>query len=142
MSMLSLVPALMVEDVPRAVAFYRDVLGFALVEERSAGAASAGPPTYVRVRSGGASLAFATRGHLAAFAPRLANLKLGGTLVLELGCDDLDALCERIGERAPLLKAPHATAKGRQCAIQDPDGYVLTFTEHAAPAATTPETIP
>lgn len=138
MSLLDLVPTLVVEDVNRAVAFYRDVLGFTAVAAEGAG--SAAHPSQARVRSGGVTLAFASRSSLAAVAPRLANAKIGGTLVLDLGCDDLDALCERIGERAPLLKAPHPTPSGRQCAIEDPDGYVLTFTQRAAAAATTPET--
>ena len=150
MSMTGLAPTLMVQDVNRAVHFYYEVLGFEFVWGLAASSRTAvekwpapAPLAMALVRNGAASLSFQTRNFMASTLPRLANEAIGGSLVLFMECEDLDALCDRIGERAPFLKAPHTTAHGtRQCSIEDPDGYILTFSEppalpahHAEPAS-------
>lgn len=148
MTMTSLSPTLMVEDVIRAVAFYHEVLGFTYVwgvgENSRAAVAEwppAGPLSMALIRNGSARLAFQTRSFMAATLPRLANQTIGGSFVLYMDCDDLDALCDRIGERTPFLKAPHVNAHGvRQCSIEDPDGYILTFATRPDAPAKHPET--
>jgi len=147
MPMTGLVPTLMVEDVLRSVAFYHEVLGFAFVRGLAEGTrtevvgAPSGPLAWAQVANGEARLAFATRSCLSSAAPRLVNMKLGGALVLDLECDDLTAVCERIGERAPFLRAMHLTATGRrQCSIADPDGYILTCSERVQPGTPHAET--
>jgi uncharacterized glyoxalase superfamily protein PhnB len=147
MPMTGLVPSLMVEDVLRAVAFYHEVLGFDFVRGLTEGtrAEVVGTPSghlvWALVRNGQARLAFATRSYLATAAPRLVNTKRGGSLVLDLECDDLNAVCERIGERAPFVRALHLTATGlRQCSIEDPDGYILTCSERVQTGAPHAET--
>ena len=141
-------PVLMVDDVGRAVAFYRDVLGFAFVvgvlegsQESVTQWPAPGPLAFALVESGLARLMFETRAAMAADLPRFAEPKIGGSVVLYLDCTDLDGLYARLSERAPFLKAPHTTFYGtRECGIQDPNGYVLTFAERAAPPTPTPET--
>jgi len=148
MTMTSLSPTLMVQDVNRTVHFYHEVLGFAFVWGVAAASRSAvtdwPPPVPLAmalVRNGAASLSFQTRSFMTSTLPRLANETIGGSLVLFMECDDLDGLCERIGESAPFLKAPHTTAHGtRQCSIEDPDGYILTFAKRSAQPAHDPET--
>ena len=136
MSITSLCPTLMVEDVVRSVAFYLEVLDFAfiwgLAEDRTPLRTwpTPGALTMALVRNGRAEVSFQTRGFMASTLPRLANARIGGSFLLFMDCDDLDALCERIGERVPFLKAPHVNAHGsRQCSIEDPDGYILTFAQ-------------
>lgn len=146
MPMTGLAPTLMVQDVNRSVHFYHEVLDFAFVWGLVATSRTAvthwpasGPLAMALMRNGEASLSFQTRSFMAATLPRLANEKIGGSLVLYMECADLDGLCERVGERAPFLKAPHTTAHGiRQCSIEDPDGYILTFAERAAPSDAAP----
>lgn len=139
MSITSLCPTLMVEDVARSVAFYRDVLEFSFVWGLAEDTRAAvrdwpvhTPLAMALVTSGQVSLSLQTRGFMAASLPRLANTKIGGSFVLYLECEDLDALCDHIGERAPFLKAPHTNSHGcRQCSVEDPDGYILTFAQRA-----------
>jgi catechol 2,3-dioxygenase-like lactoylglutathione lyase family enzyme len=148
MPMTGLTPTLMVQDVNRAVHFYREVLGFAFVWGLAAASRTPvaewpapAPLAMALVQNGAASLSFQTRSFMVSTLPRLANENIGGSLVLFMECEDLDALCEGIGERAPFLKAPHTTSHGtRQCSIEDPDGYILTFVERPAQPAHTPET--
>ena len=141
-------PVLMVDDVGRAVAFYRDVLGFAFVVGVLEGSRESvtqwpapGPLAFAMVESGQARLMFETRASLAADLPRFAEARIGGSLMLYLDCDALDALYARLSEHAPFLKAPHNTFYGtRECSFQDPNGYVLTFAERADTTPPTPET--
>lgn len=139
----------MVADVNHSVAFYMDVLGFAfewgLAEDSrtAVGSWPANTPLAMGlVRNGQAELSFQTRSFMAASVPGLANVHIGGSLILFLDCDDLDVLCERLSERVPFLKAPHVTAHGsRQCSIEDPDGYILTFAQRAAATPKTESTV-
>ena len=140
-------PVLMVEDVSRTVAFYRDILGFAFVVGVVEGTHTSvtqwpapGPLAFALVESGLARLMFETRSAMAAELPRFAETKIGGSLSLYLDCDDLDGLYARISEHAPFIKAPHKTFYGtRECSFQDPNGYVLTFAEPADTPTPTPE---
>lgn len=148
MTVTSATPVLMVEDVGRTVAFYHDVLGFAFVVGVIEGARESvtvwpapGPLAFAMVQSGQARLMFETRASLAADMPRFAETKIGGSLILYLDCDDLDALYARLSEHAPFLKAPHTTFYGtRECSFKDINGYVLTFAESAAKTQPTSET--
>lgn len=143
MTITSLSPTLMVQDVNRTVHFYHEVLGFSFVWGLAAADRTAVPDwpapvplAMALMENGAARLSFQTRSFMAATLPLLSNQKIGGSLVLFLECDALDALCDRIGEHTPFLKAPHTTGHGnRQCSIEDPDGYILTFvTRPARPA--------
>jgi uncharacterized glyoxalase superfamily protein PhnB len=132
-------PNLMVEDVNRTVTFYLEALGFAFVlgvpeggKETLFNWPTAGPLAFAMVQSGQACLMFQTRASLAAELPRLAEAKIGGSVVLYMDCDDLDALYARVSEITPFIKAPHTTFYGaRECSIADCNGYVLTFAQRA-----------
>lgn len=146
MTVTQATPDLMVEDVNRTVAFYLEVLGFAFVlgvPEGTTDTVVAWPApgrlAFAMVQSGQARLMFQSRASLAAELPRLGGARIGGSVVLYLECDDLEALYARVSERAPFIKAPHTTFYGaRECSIEDINGYVLTFAQRAG--ATQPTT--
>lgn len=133
-------PKLMVEDVARSVAFYQEALGFTFVcgvseATREPVARWSGPAerlALAEVRCGQARLIFQSRASLTAELPRLAETEIGGSVVVVLTCDDLDALYARVSEQTPFLKAPHTTFYGaRECSLEDINGYVLTFSDDA-----------
>ncbi|EFL51756.1 Glyoxalase/bleomycin resistance protein/dioxygenase [Solidesulfovibrio fructosivorans JJ]] len=132
-------PKLMVEDVARSVAFYRDVLGFEFVcgvteDTRQVvdRPPASGRLALAEVKSGQARLIFQSRASLTTELPRLGEAKIGGSVVIVLTCDDLDAFYDRVSERTPFIKAPHVTFYGaRECSLQDVNGYVLTFSGDA-----------
>jgi uncharacterized glyoxalase superfamily protein PhnB len=138
----------MVEDVTRTVEFYREALGFTFLLGVPEGTKNTvvdwpppGPLAFAIVQSGQARLMFQTMTSLAAELPRLAGADIGGSVVLYMDCDDLEALYARVSEQTPFIKAPHTTFYGtRECSIEDVNGYVLTFAQSAAPTEPTPET--
>lgn len=133
-------PKLMVEDVARSVVFYQQVLGFGFVCGVDADTGQTvshwpapGRLALAELRCGQARLLFQSRTSMAAELPRLAEAKIGGSVVIVLACDDLDALYARVSEQTPFIKAPHTTLTGaRECSLQDINGYVLTFSDAAA----------
>jgi len=139
MSVTHATPKLMVEDVNRAVAFYLDALGFAFVRGVAQGSRdavtdwpTAGRLAFALVESGQASLMFQSRTSLAAELPRLAEARIGGSVIISLTCDDLDDFYARVSEKVPFIKAPHITFYGaRECSFEDINGYVLTFAASA-----------
>jgi catechol 2,3-dioxygenase-like lactoylglutathione lyase family enzyme len=113
---------LLVADVARASAYYRDQLGFAVESYEAL------PEHY----------AYANRGncwiHLACFAnasrrPPNSELAPPDMFDLYIYVDDVDALHAEFQERgAELIQAP--TIQGYGCyeiRVRDPDGYVLAF---------------
>lgn len=139
MSVTHATPKLMVEDVNRTVAFYVEALGFSFVRGVVQGLRdevtdwpASGRLAFALVASGQARLMFQSRASLAAELPRLAEARIGGTVILTLDCDDLDDLYARVSERVPFIKAPHLTFYGaRECSFEDINGYVLTFAASA-----------
>ena len=113
-------PLLFVRDLPRALAHYRDALGFALVgldAEREADA------TWCRLQRDGASLMLQRLEKKEQLAPPSAR----GIAVYFL-CDDVDALHAELGARGFALAPPRDAPYGmRQLELRDPDGHALCF---------------
>ena len=112
------VPSIYVADLNRALAFYRDALGFALDNVDD-------PPARAVVASGDAIL------HLD-LEPAKAGTSRAHMLV-----DDLDGLCDRLGKAGVgLLQPPTVQPWGlRDIAVADPDGNVFEVAEPVRRAA-------
>lgn len=119
-----LTPNLMVEDVDAAVAYYRDVLGFALVQS----VPEVSPFLWAMVSSGAVALMFEARTSLSQNLPAFAAAPIGATFTLYIDTDDADALYIRVKDRAQVVIAPNTAPYGRrEFALIDPHGYVLVF---------------
>jgi len=114
-------PVLRVGDLRRAVAFYRDVLGF---EERTAHTDEHGAESVI-LGWGPAELLLSTGTHLGG------TPAFTGTLYLRLrGVDDLYArVKDRVTLVWPLEEQDYGT---REFGVRDPDGYTLAFAEEVA----------
>jgi predicted enzyme related to lactoylglutathione lyase len=125
---------LFVEDMDRAIAFYRDVLGFTLLRQEEG---------YASVQRGGVVLGLGPIAKLPDVGgyftrPRLARGKgLGVEIVLEV--EDVEAEFERVAATGwpvvePLRERPWGLTDFR---LTDPDGYYLrvtTFPQEGEPA--------
>ncbi len=108
-----------VSDMPRAVAFYRDVLGLTLRFES---------PQWTEFTTGDATLAL----HLskpALGAP--AEAHTAGTCRPGLSVPDLDAFHTRVtGQKVTCVQPPKETFGARIAQYLDPDGLVISISEH------------
>jgi lactoylglutathione lyase len=119
---------IMVDDMPRMLAFYRDVLGFAVKRDRGG---------WVSLENDGVRLALWERRALAVQFPQVTFPSgLNGTVVLAIAFSDRDALDREFTriitagarELAPLAEAP----QWQMCSgwIADPEGNLIELTWH------------
>ncbi|SHE65448.1 hypothetical protein SAMN02745157_0644 [Kaistia soli DSM 19436] len=116
---------LFVDDVPRSLAFYVDVLGFAVAAE--------GEGDYVQLHRGAAVLSLNRREGLPDDHPVQAapGIPLGKGIEIVLQVDDIVRLHESVRASgwplaAPLMRRPWDCADFR---LVDPDGYYLRLTD-------------
>ena len=118
MSLTSSIPVLRVSDYPRARAFWRDALGFDVVEE------AGDPVTGFGIYRSGRATVFLTAwdGPEAAYDRWRAYFHT----------DDLGAVTDRLGERDIAFKGPVVTDyRMREVEVADPDGNVVCFGQDA-----------
>ena len=132
MKLTDVVPNLIVSDIDRSTAFYRDTLGFSVV----ATVPEQGPPVFVWLQRDDVSMFLNTAPAAAEDLPTLAARAIGGTaaLFIMLDAEDVaqgvDGLFAAIGEGTRVLMALKDQFYGmREFAIEDPDGYVLIFAQ-------------
>lgn len=119
-----LCPLLQVFDMPTSLRFYRDILGFSVVE-RSGEGDDAG---WVSLRHGDAAVMLNTA-HDEGQRPASADPSRAaahGDTILFLGCEDLDGAYEYLSDRGVRAEPPRVAPYGmKQIHLTDPDGYGL-----------------
>ena len=137
MKFADVTPNLVVSDIDRSLAFYRDVLGFSVVTT----VPEQNPPGSPGSHGGEGGLAFAwmQRDTVNVFLNSEASTGMTtapGTniLFITLGSGDLaagiDALFAAVKDRAPVEMPVTDQFYGmREFTITDPDGYVVTFAQ-------------
>jgi catechol 2,3-dioxygenase-like lactoylglutathione lyase family enzyme len=121
-----LTPNLIVSDVERSVAFYRDVLGFRV----DATVPDAAPYVFASIQSGPVEIFLNAPEPATAEYPAFKDRTIGGTLTLFIEITDIHQAYASLGERVkiamPLEKKWYGVT---EFAFEDPDGYVITFAE-------------
>jgi glyoxylase I family protein len=121
MSITGIVPLLYVKDGEASLAFYRDMLGFDLVQ-RAGGEAGY---LFAQLRSGAAGLMINSLpdGRLTTVLPDDVGC------VLYLNAEDVHALCADLRVKGVEVADPEPQAYGLdQLWLRDPDGYQLCIT--------------
>ena len=128
-------PNLVVSNVERSMAFYRDVLGFSV----TATVPDAGPFVFAWMQRDGVSVFLNSRESVAEH-PGLAARPIGGsaTLFITIDADDaaggVDGLFASVSRRATVMMPLKDQFYGmREFGIEDPDGYVIFFAQRTAP---------
>lgn len=121
-----LTPNLIVADVERSLAFYRDVLGFTVGPT----VPDASPFVFAIVQSGEVTVFLNAAGPAVEEYPAFKGRPLGGTLTLFIDVEGIresyEALKERVEVVMPLEKKWYGPT---EFAFLDPDGYIITFAE-------------
>ena len=119
-------PLLEIFDMPASLAFYRDILGFELLE-------SGGPPDdigWVLLQHSGVQLMLNTAYELPDRppAPDPARVAVHKDTCIYFGCPDVDGAYHYLKSKGVSLEPPSIAPYGmRQLYLLDPDGYNLCF---------------
>lgn len=124
-------PNLVVADVERSVAFYRDVLGFSVF----ATVPESGPLAFAWMQRDNVNV-FLNSAESVKEHATIASRAIGGTntlfIVLEAGtvAEGVDAMLASIGGRAKVFMPLKDQFYGmREFGIEDPDGYAIFFAQ-------------
>ena len=121
-----LTPNLIVADVDRSVAFYRDVLGFALEQT----VPDASPYVFAIVKSGDVQIYLNAPGPAVEEYPALKGRPIGGTLTLFIDVADIRGSYAQLKDRVQVVMPIEKKWYGpTEFAFLDPDGYILTFAQ-------------
>ena len=123
-----LTPNLLVANVERSLAFYCDTLGFA----RGMTVPDASPFVFASVTSEPVEIFLNDAATAVKEYPAFAGKPIGATGTLYIEVEGVDALHDRIKSTVKIVMPIATQFYGmREFAIEDPDGYVLTFGERA-----------
>jgi catechol 2,3-dioxygenase-like lactoylglutathione lyase family enzyme len=121
-----LVPNLVVADVDRSIAFYRDVLGFSVVTT----VPDQSPFVFAIVQNGSVAINLNARSAAVEEYPAFGERPIGGTLTLFIDVVGIDDAWASLRERVPIVMPFEKKWYGlTEFAFEDPDGYVITFAE-------------
>jgi len=121
-----LIPNLVVSDVERSVAFYRDVLGFVV----QATVPDASPYVFAIVQSDFVEIYLNAPAPAVAEYPAFKGRPIGGTLTLFIHVDDVRQAHEWLREKVTIVMPLETKWYGvTEFAFTDPDGYVITFAQ-------------
>ena len=132
MKLQDVTPNLIVADIDRSTAFYRDVLGFSIVTTDP----DAAPFEFVWLQRDNVHVFLNARAGAAEDLPDFAARPIGGTnslymLVEADSVDDgIDALFREVEGRARVVMPLKTQFYGlREFGIEDPDGYLVLFAQ-------------
>ena len=121
-----LTPNLIVSDVSRSIAFYRDVLGFTLAQT----VPDAGPFVFAIVRSGNVEIFLNAPGPAQEEYPAFKGRPLGDTLTLFIEVSNIRASYDELKDRVQVVMPLETKWYGvTEFAFLDPDGYIITFAQ-------------
>jgi uncharacterized glyoxalase superfamily protein PhnB len=124
-----LTPNLMVEDVERTLAFYRDILGFGVVMTLP----ELAPFDFAIVQRDGVELMFQSRTSLSENVPALTGSLIGASQTFYIEVSGVRDLYEQLREKVEMIVDFHTTFYGtNEFYFRDLNGYILSFSEPAA----------
>jgi lactoylglutathione lyase len=121
-----LTPNLVVANVERSLAFYVDALGF----ERAMTVPEQSPFVFAAVTSGPIEIFFNDAAAAVKEYPAFDGRPIGATGTMFIEMEGVDALHDRLKRSVKIVMPIVTQFYGmREFAIEDPDGYVITFAE-------------
>lgn len=122
----SVTPNLVVTDIDRSAAFYRDVIGLpvhmTVPEEK--------PFAFVWLQAGDVNIFLNDQKTVGELDPHMGAKPIGGSFTIYIRVTGVDAIWERVKDRAKVADPINTKPYGmREFAVEDPDGYLITFSE-------------
>jgi uncharacterized glyoxalase superfamily protein PhnB len=123
-----LTPNLMVKDVNRTIAFYRELLRFELNQT----VPETGPFEWASLKCGEVEIMFQAESSLAHDIPALKGMDIGGSLTFYIQMAGIEELYDRVKDSVTIVQDMHTTFYGmREFTLRDCNGYLLAFAESA-----------
>ncbi len=123
-----LTPNLMVKDVNRTIAFYKELLGFELNQT----VPETGQFEWASMKCGEVEIMFQAESSLAQDIPALKEMDIGGSLTFYIQMAGIEELYGKVRDNVAIVQDMHTTFYGtRQFTIRDCNGYLLAFAESA-----------
>lgn len=128
-SFASVTPNLLVRDVAKSTAFYRDVLGFTMGET----VPDKEPFVFVWMKHGDVSVFLNDIKAAEHDYPAAATLPHGGTAALFFVVTGVDDYHAKVAPKANVIMPLKTQFYGmREFAVTDPDGHIITFAERVS----------
>ena len=125
----SVTPNLIVSDIARSTAFYRDLLGFTIKTT----VPGAEPFVFVMLERDGVLVFLNDVKAAVEDYPDAATRPFGGTAALFFVVEGVDALHERVAPHVSVIMPLKTQFYGmREFAVTDPDGHIITFAERVS----------
>ena len=124
-----LTPNLMVEDVARTIAFYREVLGFQVLTTLP----EQEPFDFAIVQRDSVELMFQSRASLSDNVPALTGAPIGASQTFYIDVEGIRDLYQALHDKVEIVVDFHTTFYGTQeFYFRDINGYILSFSEPAS----------
>ena len=121
-----LTPNLVVSDVARSMAFYRDRLGF----EVETTVPDAAPYVFAIVRSGQVQIFLNAPEPATEEYPSFKDRQLGGTFTMYIEVTGIERIYDELKALVPIRVSLETKWYGvAEFVVADPDGYLITFAE-------------
>jgi lactoylglutathione lyase len=125
----SVTPNLLVQDIDRSAAFYRDVLGFSVKQS----VPDAAPFVFLWMERDGVPVFLNDARAIEHDFPGAASKPSGGTATMFFVVTGVDALHDKVAPMVRVVMPLKTQFYGmREFAVEDPDGHLLTFAERVA----------
>ena len=126
----SVTPNLLVQDIGRSTAFYRDVLGFSVKQTVPPDAM---PHVFVWLERDGVPVFLNDPAAVEKDVPQATRRAFGGTATLFFVITDVDAYYTEVAARSKVVMPLTTQWYGmREFTVEDPDGHLITFAERVA----------
>jgi uncharacterized glyoxalase superfamily protein PhnB len=116
----------MVDDINKTITFYRNVLGFELVNAEP----DNGDIHWALMRGDGIELMFQTRDSISKEHSEFQKMDTNAPMCLYINMDNVNKLYTQLKDKIQILTDLHITNYGAvEFSISDCNGYVLTFAQ-------------
>ena len=126
MEFKDLMPNLMVKDVGKTVDYYKNILGFNVLQTVPENK----PYVFAIVNVNGVLISFQEEKSIKEEYPQLDKFPQGGCLTLYIHVSNVNELYGKVKNQAKIAKEMHDTPHGsKDFAVEDCNGYILTFSQ-------------
>jgi uncharacterized glyoxalase superfamily protein PhnB len=125
MKLTQLIPEFLVEDMPKTMAFYKDILGFEteiVFPEKE--------PIFAQIGKDGVHIMLYVRNEFEKEISKLKHVSMGGSTLMYIKAEKVEELYQKIKDMVTVIQELHKTAYGNlEFTIEDCNGYFLCFSE-------------